>query len=229
MKMDAKNEKKIFRQFIYSEKLSFTQILNKTKIESNLLAYFLKRLIKKELLEKDSDKKYSLTKKGEKLIPYYTDTESLNPLVVALLLIEHGGKILLIKREKRPYYGLYSLPSGRMRIEDSIKTASERIAKEKTKIECEYLRASGVVHERMIDGEVKHAFVFFLAKMKPKNTALGYNLKWFDLKKLPKSKIIASDYWMIKNKINSKIEIAEETLDKKGKKMKIQNPKARNP
>ncbi len=220
--MDGKNESKIFKQFIYNEKLSFSQILKKTKIESNLLAYFLKQLIRKELLEKDADKKYSLTKKGEKLIPYYTDTESLNPLVVVLLLIEEKGKILLIKREKRPYAGLYSLPSGRMKIEDTIKIASERIAKEKAKIECKMEKISGVVHERMIDTEVRHAFIFFLAKMKVGEIKEAhYNTKWFDLKKLPKNKIIASDYWMIKNKLNSSIDVAEETIDKKGKKMKI--------
>jgi ADP-ribose pyrophosphatase YjhB (NUDIX family)/predicted transcriptional regulator len=221
--MDGKNESKIFKQFIFNEKLSFSQILKKTKIESNLLAYFLKQLIKKELLEKNAEKKYSLTKKGEKLIPYYTDTESLNPLVVILLLIEKNGKILLIKREKRPYAGLYSLPSGRMKIEDTIKIASERISKEKAKIECQMDKICGVVHERMIDTEVRHAFVFFLAKMKVlENSEPKYNAKWFDLKKLPKNKIIASDFWMIKNKLNSSTHVDEETLDKKGKKMKIQ-------
>jgi len=222
--MDSKNESKVFKQFVYNEKLSFSQILKKTKIESNLLAYFLKRLIKKELLEKDSIKKYSLTKKGEKLIPYYTDTESLNPLVVILLLIEHKGKILLIKREKRPYYGLYSLPSGRMKLEDTVPNASIRIAKEKAKIDCKMQKITGIVHERTIDGEVRHAFIFFLVKMENiKNFQTQYNTKWFDLKKLPKNKVIASDYWIIKNKLNTKIELIEETLDKKGKKMKINN------
>lgn len=226
--MDSTNEKKIFRQFVYNDLLSFSEILRKTKIESNLLAYFLKKLLKKNILQKSSEGKYLLSSKGEKLLPFYSEQESMTPLVVILTLIVQNGRVLLIKRSKRPYKGLFSILSGRMLLAESIEQGAKRICNEKLGVGCAYHGLRAVVHERFIDTETKHAFVFFLVCAKlPSNAVIqkinsfGDSLEWFSISKLPKNKIIASDYWLIKNKLNSKIDIVEETLEKNGRLMKI--------
>lgn len=218
--MNSGNEKKIFKQFLYNEELLFSQIEKQTKISSNLLSYFLKKLIKNNLLEKKKNKQYKLTNKGEKLIPFYTEIESLNPLVVILLTIVKDEKILLVKREKRPYNGLWSLISGRMLIDESISEAGKRIFEKKLRAKCKVNKINSVVHERFIAKEAKHAFVFFMIEVEPLEKTLEHSgLKWFSLKRIPKSKTIASDYWLIKNKLNKQVGVVEEILESKGKKI----------
>ncbi len=220
--MKKGNENKIFKQFIYNQTLSFSELFKKTKIPSNLLAYFLKQLTKKELLKKNIHGKYELTSKGEKLIPFYTETESLTPLVVILLLIKEKNRVLLIKREKRPYKELFSLVSGRIFLEESINSAAKRICKQKLGSECNVDCINSVVHERLIDKEIKHAFVFFVVSVKLTSQPNPRpEIKWFDINRIPKKRTIASDYWVIKNKSNSKTEVVEEVLEKNGKKIKL--------
>jgi len=216
------NERKIFKQFLYNEELSFSEIFHKTKISSNLLAYFLKKLIKEELLKKRNNGNYKLTLQGEKLIPFHTDQKSPNPLVVILLGIKKNNEVLLVKREKRPYKDLWSLVSGRMLLGESIEEATKRIFEKKLLSTCEFKKISSVVHERFIEGESKHSFVFFFVEVIPiKKTIEHEGLKWFNISKIPKSKTIASDYFLIKNKLNSKIDVVEEILNKKGKKITL--------
>lgn len=226
--MDSANEKKIFKQFVYAERLSFSELGRKTKIPSNLLAYFLKKLSKKGILSKSIDGKYILADKGEKLIPFYTEHESLTPLVVLLILITDKNKILLSKRKKRPYKELFSILSGRMLLGEDIRQSVERICRQKLGVDCIFQGINAVVHERLIEGEIKHSFVFFLTRaklIKPleniSNLPSEERVEWFSLSKLPKNKMIASDYWLIKNKLKSKIEIVEEILENKGKRLRF--------
>jgi len=218
----SKNERNIFQQFLYNEDLSFSEIFHKTKISSNLLAYFLKKFLREDLLRKRKNGKYKLTLRGEKLIPFHTDQKSPNPLVVILLGIKKNNDVLLVKREKRPYKDLWSLVSGRMVLDESIEEATKRIFEKKLLSTCEFKKINSVVHERFIEKAAKHSFVFFFVEVSPIEKTIEHEgLKWFSLSKIPKSKTIASDYFLIKNKLNSKIDVVEEILDKKGKKITL--------
>jgi ADP-ribose pyrophosphatase YjhB (NUDIX family) len=219
--MESKNKKKIFKQFLYAEKLSFSELLHGAKIPSNLLAYFIKKMTFEGILI-HKNKKYFLSSKGEKLIPFYTEQEALTPLVVILLLIKKENKILLLKREKRPYKGLWSLISGRLFLDESIAFAVKRIVKEKLNAKAEIISINSVVHERFMDVELKHSFVFFLVDTRILSKPIQHSgIKWFCIKKVSKKQMIASDYWLIKNKFDSKINVVEELVDKKGKRITI--------
>ncbi|MEK6959512.1 MAG: NUDIX domain-containing protein [archaeon] len=161
LRMD-KSREKIFKQFLYSERLRFSELHKETRISSNLLAYFLKKMLKEGTLEKRG-LAYKLTEKAEKLIPFFgKDTDIISPLVVILIACRNEGKILLIKRDKRPYKGFWSLPSGRLLINESIKDSVKRIMKEKTFAEMEFLGIKSVIYERLIEKDKsKHGFVFF--------------------------------------------------------------------
>ncbi len=220
----GKNEDNIFKQFVYNEELSFSELFHKTKIDSNLLAYFLKKMLNQGTLQKTKSKKYTLTTKGERLIPFYTEQESLNPLVVILLAIVKDENILLTQREKRPYKGFWSLVSGRMLLDEGIGESAERIFEKKLVAKGKFRKINAVVHERFIEKESKHTFVFFFVEVEPlEKTREHSGLKWFPLNRIPKSKTIASDYWLIKNKLDSNVEVVEEILESKGKKMKLKN------
>lgn len=225
--MDSANERKLFKQFVYAERLSFSQLVKKTKVPSNLIAYFLKKMLSKSILQKTSAGLYELSSKGEKLLPFYTEQESINPLVVILVVLVHNGKVLLSKRMRRPYRGLWSILSGRMVLGESIESAAKRVCLQKAGVECDFLGTSAVVHERMIQGEAKHSFVFFVTKAELNNHAqecissAGEELKWFSISRPPKKGMIASDYWIIKNRVNSKADVVEEIMSKNGKKLKV--------
>ncbi len=222
-----KQREKIFQLFIYNERLSFSQILKQIKIPSNLLAYFLKKMVKEEMLEKRAGV-YKLTESAEKLIPFFVkNSEMISPLVVILVALVTEKKVLLIKRDKRPYKGFWSIISGRLLINESIKEAAARIVKEKAYCEIDAVEQKSVIYERLIEKDKsKHGFVFFLIKAKPKNNSIPKEkeyLQWFNLNKLNKRKIIASDYWMIKELLEENGKIHEETLveTKKTTKMKF--------
>jgi len=221
--------KKIFQQFLYAERLRFSALLSKTKIKSNLLAYFLKKMVSEGLLEKENEQ-YKLSEKAEKMIPFFVpDSERISPLVVILVALVHEGKVLLIKRHERPYKGLWGILSGRLLIQESIEEAASRIISEKAYTKCEYCGVKSVVYERVSEGnKAKHGFVFFLVEAKPKNISEINEkdfLKWFELKKLSKRSMIASDYWMLKNHLNLGASVFEERMEqgKTSAKMRLEH------
>jgi ADP-ribose pyrophosphatase YjhB (NUDIX family) len=222
-----KQREKIFQLFIYNERLTFSQILKQIRMPSNLLAYFLKKMVKEEMLEKRAGS-YKLTPSSEKLIPFFVkDSEMISPLVVVLIALVDGDKVLLVKRDKRPYKGFWSIISGRLLINESINEAAIRIVKEKAYTSSQVIGVKSVVYERLIEKDKsKHGFVFFLVEAQAKTPKMVKEkdyLKWFDIKKLNKRKTIASDYWMLKELLKENIIVHEETLveTKKSTKMKL--------
>ena len=96
------------------------------KARSNKLDYHLKKLITKNILEKDKEF-YKLTENSEYIIPYTSDKNSILPVV--LILIGDKKKAFLYKRKKRPYQEFLSLPGGRILLGESIKDSVKRIMK----------------------------------------------------------------------------------------------------
>lgn len=218
-----KNRRKIFQAFLYAEKLRFSELFRKTKIASNLLAYFLKKMADEGLLSKDGHF-YSLSEGGEKLIPFFVpDQERMSPLVVLLFFCTHNKKIFLVLRKKRPYHGLWSLPSGRLLISESLEQATSRILEEKYALSAKMTGVSAVLYERVRDAEnAKHGFVFFVVKTTLANDSTPYAGKWFSLSRVPKNKTIASDYWLIQKKLGSEVAVIQETIRVKGKRTHLE-------
>ncbi|QQR92403.1 MAG: NUDIX hydrolase [Candidatus Iainarchaeum archaeon] len=213
---------KIFQQFVYAQTLRFSELHARTKIGSNLLAYYLNGMIKKGLLEK-SVNGYKLTLAAEKYLPFFVpNQESISPLVVVLIACVSDGDILLLQRNKRPYQGLWSLVSGRLLITESLSDAIKRIMREKAEVEVDAHRFVSITYERLLEkGNYQHGFLLMTALVTPKTLVKEKSyLKWFPLAKLPKRKIIASDYWIIQNKLQESVPITEEIIHPK-KKMTI--------
>ena len=74
-------EEKILNLFLYQHKLKFNEIEKQLPERSNKLAYHLKKLITKGILEKQGDN-YQLTKTSEHLIPYLSNKKSILPVVL---------------------------------------------------------------------------------------------------------------------------------------------------
>ena len=203
----------IFKLFLTKDSLQFHEIEKVIKIRSNKLAYHLQQLQKQGLLIK-KEESYTLTPEGETRVPTFLSNNSPLPVIVVGLVHQ---KILLIKRNKRPYKEYWSLLGGRWHFRETIQEGSIRIVQERTGLEAEFTSLNAVLHEHVVDDiHLKHSFILFFttAKIisgKIKETDHG-SLKWFNLKNIERQKIIPTDLWLIKNKLSSQTNITNATM-----------------
>lgn len=214
-------KKEIFKQFLFNKKLRFNEIEKLTKIRSNELAYYVEKLIENDILKKNEEF-YELSETYEKFIPFFS--EQLSPLPVVLIACIKDDKILLSKREKRPYENHWGLVGGKIYLNETINSAAKRMLKEKTYLDGEVVSINSVVHEQVKDDEeIKHAYFLFFVVMNSSNEIKEkQNMKWFDLSEVDKLKIIPSDLWLIQNKLNSKLDVMEEFIVENNDSLKMQ-------
>ena len=204
---------KIFQLFLDNVKLKFNEIEKRIKIRSNMVSYHLERMQKEGIIEKSGDF-YSLAKSAEKYIPVFSNMigQELSPLPIILVAVVRKGKILMIKRNRRPYKDYLSMMGGKMLLEESFEEASLRQVKQKSGIEGKFLSINAVMQERVEgDGMIKHNFIFVFAKVSTEEEKFRESeygkLRWIDIKKIGKEKVIPSDLWLIRNKLDSKLDI----------------------
>lgn len=195
-------ENKIFSAFLYNNELKFNEIEKFVNERSNKIAYYLDKLVKKGVLVKNKDK-YKLSEIAEEMIPYLTDKKSVLPVI--LISIEKNKKIFLIKRQKRPFKNKLALPGGRILLGEKIKDAVKRIMKEKFQINSELKKINSVSleHVKNKSGKTIHSFLLIFVNAKTKD-----KINFIDIEK-NKKQIISSDYKLIKNYSDKKIDIKQ--------------------
>ncbi len=192
-------ENQILELFLYDNKLKFSRIEKQIKTRSNKLAYHLKNLVKKGILEKGNDS-YKLSETSEYLIPYLTEKNSV--ISVMLIVIKKDKKIFLIKRNKRPFNEKLCLPGGRLIVGEAIKEATERIMKEKFNVKCKFTKINSISLEHVKKkGKIIHSFLLIFV-----SAATGDNLDYMNING-KKNKIISSDYYLIKNNLDKKLKL----------------------
>ncbi|MCD4762017.1 NUDIX hydrolase [bacterium] len=100
-------------------------------------------------------------------------------------------KILLIKMNKKPFQGSWAVPGGLAKANESVKAAGRRNLKEKAgvnQVYTEQLYTFGQVNRDPFGRVVSVAYLGLAAdsKIKIKTTAEHKEIKWFDVKALPK-------------------------------------------
>ncbi len=194
-------EKSILETFLYNHKLKFNEIEKRVKQRSNKLAYHIKNLLEKGILEKEGEY-YRLSEVSETLIPFISKKTSVLPVI--LIALEKDNKIFLHQRNKRPFKDKFSLPGGRLILGETIKEATKRIMKEKFNINCKFKKTNSISLEHVKrKDKTLHSFllIFVTAETKDKINLINIEKN--------KSKIITSDYNLIKNNLNKKIGIEE--------------------
>jgi len=188
-------QKTIFKLFLYNKELRFSEIEAQAGIRSNELAYYLKQLQAKGVLEKQGEF-YRLTPEAQKKIPYFHEKDAQSPLAVVLVRCERDdGAVLLVKREKRPYEGLWGMPGGRIILGETIEQSAKRLLKEKTFLDCEFLGVHAVCNERVRENGIKYGFVMLVVHVAPTSTIKQKpNVAWF--KEAP-SDTIPSDAFFV--------------------------------
>lgn len=189
-------EQEILSLFTHNNALKFNQIEKSLNKRSNKLAYHLKKLRNKQLLQKTGDT-YELTEGLESSIPYFSSKKAVIPVI--LIHIGNNKQAFLMQRTKRPYQNMLALPGGRLLQGESFARAAKRIALEKCNIHITPTTSTTLALEHVMKkGKIVHSFILIVVRAKAKVplTSLTHN----------KKNIIASDYKLITQKAKSSIQ-----------------------
>ena len=192
-------ENQILTLFAHEPQLTFSNIKERIKIRSNLLSYWLKKMIQKGIIIK-SGRLYKLAESSEHLVPYLSENKSTLPVI--LIILRNKNKVFLHKREKRPYKGLLSIPGGRLLIGESINDAARRIMKVKFGVNIEKISIKSIHLEHVKKNKsVVYSFLLITTQAATRDT-----LNFIDFKKV-RAKIIPSDYQIINSTSDDPIHI----------------------
>ncbi|RLJ02217.1 MAG: hypothetical protein DRP10_02010 [Candidatus Aenigmatarchaeota archaeon] len=133
------------------------------------------------------------------------------PLPVVISALVQNDKILLIKRIRGEYVGLFGLPGGKIEKEEHLSEAAKREILEESGIESSFKNYLGFVSEHLIEnGKILQHFLLHICELEPKTTEILNDsegkLDWFHLNHLPnfKEKIIPSDFLIIEKIVKNK-------------------------
>ena len=141
----------------------------------------------------------------------YKVSPSEKPLAVVIAVLIHDGKILLIRRRRGDYVGLWGLPGGKVERDEHLSHAALREIAEETGIEAEFKGYLGLVSEHLKeDGKVTQHFLLHLCELMPRTTVIARNgegtLGWFRRDEIAsiRDQIIPSDFLIIQRMVNSR-------------------------
>jgi ADP-ribose pyrophosphatase YjhB (NUDIX family) len=144
--------------------------------------------------------------------------------VCSLGVVVDANRILLIKRTKPPFMGLWGMPAGKVETGEHIEETAVRETKEETDIDADFEDLMGILSEHIHeDGKLWAQFIIMMCKLRPKHTnhraIEGMEVKWFDLDRMDdvKDQLIPSDYLIIKSLfLDKKGRFFKSIMDKEG-------------
>lgn len=105
------------------------------------------------------------------------------------VIIERKDKVLLIKRNKKPFKNLWAIPGGHVEYGETVEHAALREAKEETNLEVKLKEILGVYSNPERDPRYHTVTTVFIAeaKGKLKTNKESKEAKWFTFKDIPKN------------------------------------------
>lgn len=152
------------------QKVARFRDLRPPKTDTNLFTYHLKLLLKQSLVDK-VDGGYTLSQKGIGYVDKLsTDkfTIRTQPKIITMFVIQNSeGDILLQKRTKQPYIDCWTLPYGKLHIDDAnLMEAAQREVFEKLGLAGQELKHAGDCYIRVkndteiVSSTLAHVFRF---------------------------------------------------------------------
>ena len=133
------------------------------------------------------------------------------PLPVAIAALVHDHHILLIRRIKGSYVGLWALPGGKVEKNEHVSEAAVREILEETGIRSTFADHLGFVSEHLVEnGTVLQHFLLHVCQLQADDRTLHKgdegDLAWFSLRALTekKAEIIPSDYQIIEKMVQKR-------------------------
>jgi ADP-ribose pyrophosphatase YjhB (NUDIX family) len=149
-------QKHIIDVLMYAEVARFRD-LRPPKTDTNLFSYHLNTLIKLDLVKK-LELGYTLTTNGLSYVDRVSTEKRvvrMQPKIISMLLIQNSeGDVLLQRRRKQPYINAWTLPYGKIHIDDAtLEAAAQREVEEKLGIKGQKLSHAGVCYIRVRAGK----------------------------------------------------------------------------
>jgi ADP-ribose pyrophosphatase YjhB (NUDIX family) len=183
-------QKYILSTLTYQQYARFRD-LRPPKTDTNLFSYHLKLLLKAGFITKEMDG-YTLAQKGLT----YVDRVSMEKFIVRsqpkiitmCLLTDSKNKIILQKRTKQPHINTWSLPHGKLHIEDrTMLEAAQREVREKLNIESPRMQYEGTAYIRIEQQEkVESSTITHIFSGSLKNFCISDTIKSFDIGEIDK-------------------------------------------
>jgi len=162
-------QKHIIDVLMYVEIARFRD-LRPPRTDTNLFSYHLNALIKQGMVKK-TEGGYTLSTNGLSYVDRVSTekrTIRMQPKIISMLLVQNGeGDVLLQRRRKQPHINAWTLPYGKIHIDDeTLELAAKREAKEKLGLENQALRHIGACYIRvkagseMMSSTTAHIFAF---------------------------------------------------------------------
>jgi ADP-ribose pyrophosphatase YjhB (NUDIX family) len=162
-------QKYIIDVLMYKEIARFRD-LRAPKTDTNLFTYHLNSLVKSGLIQK-VEGGYSLSTAGLSYVDRVSVEKKVirtQPKIITMFLVQNSeGDVLLQRRDKQPYINAWTLPYGKLHIEDeSLIDAAQREAKEKLGLENQEVTHAGDCYIRVKNGgeiistTLAHVFTF---------------------------------------------------------------------
>lgn len=165
--------------------------LRPPRVDTNLFTYHLKSLIRDGYIDK-VDGGYTLSPGGLAYVDRLNSAKMIvrpQPKIITMLLIQDGyGKVLLQKRQKQPYIDTWTLPYGKIHIDDkSIIDAAQREAHDKLGIKDQAIRHVGDCYIRVyVDDEILSSTLAHICRFETDDIKTDDTEQWvepLDIKK----------------------------------------------
>lgn len=157
--------------------------LRPPRTDTNLFTYHLNVLVKAGMVSK-VEGGYSLSLLGLSYVDRVSGekkTIRTQPKIITMLLIQNSnGDVLLHKRDKQPYINEWTLPYGKLHIDDdSLEAAAKREAKEKLGLDSQSVTHAGDCYIRVrARGEVLSTTLAHVFKFNRDDIETGERVMW---------------------------------------------------
>ncbi len=155
------------------------------KVDTNLYSYHLK-LLQKSGFVKKTPEGYTLDRKGLLFIDRVNADKiqvRTQPKIITMLLVQDGyGLVLLQKRQKQPYIDTWTLPYGKLHIDDeSVLASARREANDKLEFDPHKLRHVGDCYIRVkVGGVVDTSTLVHLVRFETDAIVASDTLQWVE-------------------------------------------------
>jgi len=175
-------QKHILDVLMYQKAARFRD-LRPPRTDTNLFTYHLNNLVKMGMVNK-IDGGYTLSADGLAYVDRVSTEKKVirsQPKIITMLVVQNSdGDILLQRRTKQPYIETWSLPYGKLHIEDtSVKSAAQREAFEKLGLQNQAVEHAGdcyirvIASDELLSSTLAHVFRFYRDDI-----TLGDDLVW---------------------------------------------------
>lgn len=175
-------QKHIIDVLMYSQVSRFRD-LRPPRTDTNLFSYHLNALVKSGMVDKTEDG-YTLSPAGLSYVDRVSTEKKVirtQPKIITMLVVQNGeGDILLQKRNKQPYINTWTLPYGKIHVEDkSVKDAAQREAFEKLGLENPDMEHAGDCYIRVkVKGELLSTTLAHVFRLYQDSVVESDDLMW---------------------------------------------------